>query len=891
MKRTATLHALQSIRTQFGLVSACMLLGLLLAFYIGGRYILVHMIREAEQNIQFVSTDIKSVVYGELGNVKNAVEKAAAAAAQEPFTLTNGILKTLIEPYANVTPINLAVALDANGNFLHGYYQIPGEPVVPVLPDEFNPYLSAASPLYTSLFSQQNASGLIVFRNKPTFFAVAHVIAPDQTTRAFVILGSLFHNAPLVSRINAITHGMQVSLSDKLYSPPAPDDHWPSRLAPVIRDALNYCSGGRWHLGDNAFEAVIPVNDILGKEVTSISIRMPGSFSSLARIALGWLTSFIATVGIVFVLPIFWLQTRIVLNPLTKLSEQIRTIGESHLDGDCEAIRWPHKDEFGVLAQSVNDMVSALAQKTRLNKQNEQRQRALIAAVPDCLCVFDTQAHVVTVHKQPDYAHPIPGLIPRQPVSPPIFPEVDCENLKKAVKDTFRTEQPQLAMLSCREADGTYRHFETRISRMDALYALVVFRDVTKEWRERENREQAEDRLSKIEKMESLSTLAAGIAHDFNNILTIIQNTVEITWESPAEDERDALATIRQATGKGAVLTRELMTYAGHHGTVFKREDPNTIVLDMEKLMGGVIAANVILELKLTPGLPHIDADPHQFWKVIINLLKNASEAMGGASGHIRISTYPLELDEYNINDFFSTHAITPGLGVVFQIDDTGSGISKDVINRMFEPFFSTKAVGRGLGLATVFGIVDAHNGGIAIASELGKGTSFRVWVPAASSAPDTPTPLPQKTATRVTTEAAAPTAPPAAAAPQTPRPSVLVVEDDLAILQATRIVLRSLKVEAITASSKREALSIFRKHADDISLILLDAQIGQLDNVRLLTTLRLRKPGVPAVIVSGHNESRIQQMFDSEPYDGFLNKPYTRDELKAVLSRFTTFK
>ena len=118
-----------------------------------------------------------------------------------------------------------------------------------------------------------------------------------------------------------------------------------------------------------------------------------------------------------------------------------------------------------------------------------------------------------------------------------------------------------------------------------------------------------------------------------------------------------------------------------------------------------------------------------------------------------------------------------------------------------------------------------------------------------------------------------------------------MVVEDDLAILQATRIVLRSLKVEAITASSKREALSIFRKHADDISLILLDAQIGQLDNVRLLTTLRLRKPGVPAVIVSGHNESRIQQMFDSEPYDGFLNKPYTRDELKAVLSRFTTFK
>jgi len=893
MNSSLILTSLRSIRTKFGLVTAGILLGLLLVFYLGGRFILVHMIREAEKDIQLIGNDIKSVVHSELRALQQVAIRAADALSLSGGEVTHEFLQTQLGPFSDEgTPVNLVIALAADGKFLKGCFLAPGKPLQPVEGDEVLPYLTLLPSLLATDTVGRIPSGVITFRQKPVFIAAAPHKKTSGEAAGFILIGSLFNNHPLLSKINKVTHGMQVAVSDQQRSRHAAGKGKPvpakTGIAPVFAEALNYYSGGLWHLGENVFEAVIPIHDILGKEVTSISIRLPQTFSSLASIALGWLTVFVASVGILFVLPIFWLQTRIVLNPLTSLSEQIRKIGECHLDGNCASLHWPHKDEFGMLAQSVNSMLDALSHKTKQVGQIEQRQRALIAGMPDGLCVFDANAHLVAVHKQPDYAHPIPGLIAGHPIMPPLFPEADCETLRKAIGETFRTEKIQMVIVSCRESDGSYRHFETRISRMDTYFALVILRDVTAEWRERETRVQIEDRLAKIQKMESLGNLAAGIAHDFNNILAIIQNTVEVTWESPDASEKEAVGTIRQATGKAAALTRELMTYAGQTRITFKRDDPNTVVLDLEKLMGGVVAPNVSIELKLTPGLPQIDTDPQQFWKVLINLLKNASEAMNGTRGHIRISTYPLTLTPANIGDFFSTHALAPGNGVVFQVDDTGSGIPREVINRLFEPFFSTKAVGRGLGLATVFAIVDAHNGGIAIDSELGKGTTFRVWLPAVKtfySAVLSPA-APTSSLRAVTASGKEAVSAPVQAVPL-PRPLVLLVEDDPAILQSTAIALRSLNADPLTAATKREALALFRKQADNVSMILLDAHIGHLDNVRLLSTLRARNPHVPVVIISGYSETRIREMFTSEPYNGFLSKPYTRNELKDVLERF----
>lgn len=883
----------RSIRTKFGLVTGGILLGLLFVFYLGGRYILVHMIREAEKEIQVIGSDIKSVVYTELSQLQQTAFQAAQGLSQLGTPLTQESLQNLLVPFAGRTPINMAALFSANGQFQSGCFLMPGSPLEAISASAMQPYISQSSPLLDQIKLRKSAAGMISYQSKPLFIALVPVTSSTDTT-AFLLVGSLLRNNPLLSRINETTRGMQIAVSDRRISKSSALSIDPAKLhdiAPIFPATLNFCSGGRWHLGENTFEAVLPIQDILGKEVSAISIRLPRTFSSLANIALGWLTAFVASVGIVFVLPIFWLQTRIVLNPLTSLANQIRNIGDHHLDGNCTYLQWPGKDEFGLVVQSVNGMLDALSRKTQHICQIEQRQRALIAGMPDCLCVFDTNGNLVAIHKQPDYVHPIPGLITGRPITPPLFPESDCEALRKAIAETFRTEKIQMVIISCRESDGSYRHFDTRISLMDAFFALVILRDVTLEWREREARQQAESRLIKIQKMESLGNLAASIAHDFNNMLAIIQNTLDLTWEQPCPNKEEdvAVSTIRQAASKGAALTRELMTYAGQTQTIFKRDDPNSLILELEKLMGGVIAPNIALELKLTPGLPKVDADPHQFWKVIINLLKNASEAMNGARGHISIGTYAFEMTETNRDDFFSTQELIPGPGVVFQIDDTGSGIPRDMIERLFEPFFSTKSVGRGLGLATVFGIVGSHNGGIAIDSEPGKGSTFRVWLPAIKASDLRHS----ASEAAVSSDRALPEAAlqphPAVLAP--PKPCVLMVEDDQAILQTTRILMRSLGAEVLTAASKREALALFRKHADTINLILLDAQIGSLDNVRLLATLRMRKSGIPTIIVSGHTETRIREMFATEPFNGFISKPYTTEDLWSTLSPFITLK
>ncbi|MDD3584754.1 MAG: PAS domain-containing protein, partial [Kiritimatiellae bacterium] len=387
-------------------------------------------------------------------------------------------------------------------------------------------------------------------------------------------------------------------------------------------------------------------------------VQVPDSFTALARVALGWLTCFIAVVGIVFVIPIFWLQSRLFLNPLDTLTQQIREIGSHLLDEACPAIDWPHDDEFGVLAQSVNEMIGVLALKTRQNEQSKQSQRALIAGMPDGLCVFDVKGRLVSLLKQPDYTNPIPGLVVGESLSPPIFPESDCDAFGRAMREALCSDRTQMVMLCCREADGSYRHFEVRVSRMDDEQGVVVWRDVTKEWREREVREQVEAHLAKVQKMESLGTMAAGIAHDFNNILAIIQNTVELVRIQSDDEESEAARTIRQAADKGATLTRELMTYAGHTPAEFECQDVNAMIRELKSLMSGVVAQNVILDFKLAPDLPPVAADPHQFWKVIINLLRNASEAFKGASGHITVSTSLLTLTRQISVDFFSTRPL-----------------------------------------------------------------------------------------------------------------------------------------------------------------------------------------------------------------------------------------
>jgi signal transduction histidine kinase len=586
----------------------------------------------------------------------------------------------------------------------------------------------------------------------------------------------------------------------------------------------------------------------------------------------------VAGIGTFFIILVFSLQARMIFAPLRQITDAVKKVmGGHYAPGDYPKLKWEGKDEFGLFVQSVNEMASSLSEKTLALAEQREYQAALLTSIPDCVCLFDREARLVKMYKQPDLVSPIRGVVAGECLMSPFFLEQDCEHLQEAIGKTFGTGKSQLAFVSLRETSDMFRHFEVRACKINPEHALVVLKDITREKRESDHKKQVEGHMVRVEKIESLGTLAAGIAHDVNSMLTVIRNTLEVTWKDPVKEEMEGIRTILQAAEKGSQLTRELMTYAGQNQVKFKRSDPNEIVLAMEKLLQGVMASNVILDLALGEKLPKVDADPHQFWKVLLNLLKNASEAMNGLRGAVRIRTYELRLTEHSKRDFFCTHSLACEPGVVFEISDTGVGIPKEILKRVFEPFFSTKSSGRGLGLATAFGIVDTHNGAISIASEVGKGATFRIWLPVSKMAPTEEGQ--DKVSERVIS----------AKKPTSERPCVLIIEDDRAVLQTTRILLQSLGVDSLEAGSKRDAIGVFGKNSDRINLVFLDATIDNLDNVKLLGLLRQHNPEIPVVIVSGYSEKRISQMFAAQPFEGFLGKPYTRDQLIAAIRPFVS--
>lgn len=673
---------------------------------------------------------------------------------------------------------------------------------------------------------------------------------------------------------------------------------------------------------------------------------------------------------------------RITHAPLRSLARQItHTATDSHPHG---YLHWRRNDELGTIAQGANNLINQLLRKNEQITQLESRQNALIAGLPDAICIFSTRAELSTLYKQPDYTLPIPGLIIGSPLTSPIFPQSDCQTFERHLAQAFKTNTVQLLMLACRNPDNTYRHLETRINRIEPLHALVVFRDVTKEWSERSARKVMEERIAQVARFESLGHLAASTAHDFNNILAIIQNTIEACWgATPPAGQREAISTLRDATTRGANLTRELMTYAGQTHFIFKRTPLNRLILDTEKLMSGLLTNNISLEMRLANHTLIVEADPLQFWKVVVNILKNASEAIGPNRGHIMLRTYPFTMTEAVRSDFFSTNELQPMPGAILQIDDTGRGIPPDILTRLFEPFYSTKSVRRGLGLSTVFGIVDAHSGGIAITSKPGQGASFRIWLPLSQeryAVAGTQHPESQKKSEEIREQAqegeALPLLPgshqagdavskpllsessqagegaagvsgvvepergdpvtaeatpvceqeravdvdgsgeralsalqeesepresrvsgegkpgksgesavgtlPAAAPPAVPY--VLSIEDDPAILKTNGLLLKMIGVTPLLASTRQEAQTLFSRHAAQIKLILIDAQSGRLDNVRLLATLRAHHPTIPVIVTSGLSEAHIAELFATTPYDVYLSKPYSYQDLKRCV-------
>ena len=872
-------RAYHSIRTRYSLSTAVFLLILLAMFYAGGRVVLVHLVRDTEAQVKELGSDMARIAY------RDAEKARGRIAAHLDETLTGaeaGSLRVrdLVDPKGRSSVLSLAVRLSAGGVPEEGACRDAQGRVRAVAAGQLSAYGATLAAWCRSLAERRGGKstpvGLLRLGGRQ------HYVTVRPLGGGFIMVGVPFDAAEFARSMNDNHAGMAIRVTNRQTdvvqrektrrADVARNDYG---FAPLFSEAANFYAGGFWDLNSTPFEAVFAVRDIAGNAVSMIAVSLPKTLASVTALAISRLTFFVAFVGMLVVLPIFWIQGRLLLNPLTRMTKAVRDLGERHQTEDCPHLEWDGKDEFAVLAASVNRMLETVSARAVAIAQMEQQHKALIGGIPDAVAVFDLRGRLVTVSKEAEGVAPLPGFHPGEPPSAAVFGEAETQQFLKTLADTAATGAIGQVRLKVQRPAGVprsvpTRHFELRMTRMDEHFVLVIVRDVSAEVAEHKLRLEAEQRALDSSKRESLTALAAGIAHDMNNVLSVMLQAAEAAGvEGGAGGAERALGVIRDATRRGTAMMRELTAFAGENRITLMRAHPRLVVEDVRQLATRLVGANIVLTIGANADAPDVDVDPNQFWKVLFNIVKNAGEAIGSRPGHIDLSAVPFEMTRDESPSFASERSLADGPGVLFRIRDDGPGIAPGLLSRIFDPYVSSKSLGRGLGLATVRTIVDAHGGGIRVRSKLDAGTTFEIFLPVST--------MPAAEACSA--------APVAAEASESLSGDVLVVDNDEAILKTTSILLKALKLDPRMAHDRREALAVVRRHAAQLRAIVLDAHLGGIDTVRLLRAFRVGAPQVPVVVSSGSPEEEIRAMFGDHSYDAFLAKPYTLDELKRAVS------
>ncbi len=382
-----------------------------------------------------------------------------------------------------------------------------------------------------------------------------------------------------------------------------------------------------------------------------------------------------------------------------------------------------------------------------------------------------------------------------------------------------------------------------------------------------------ERKLLETQKLESLGLLAGGIAHDFNNLLTgILGHTSLMLAELPAgSPDREHASHIETIATRAADLCKQMLAYSGKGRFSVERVDLNDLVEDTARLLAVSVSKKAALEFRLERPLPELLADATQLRQVVMNLVINASEALGDYGGTIELATSLVHADR----NYFTSAVLSPDLPegdyVCLEVIDNGCGMDPEVQARIFDPFFTTKFTGRGLGLAAVHGIVRSHGGALRVESTLGRGTTFRLLFPCA---PGTRT-------QREETAAANPV--------WRPGGRVLVVDDEPIVRRITSRLLESLGFEVILATDGIEAGDIFEREHGDFAFVMLDLTMPRLDGEETFHALHCLNPDTRVLLMSGYDETEAMTRFAGLGLAGFIQKPFTlgvlREKVKQVLA------
>ncbi|MBU1626861.1 response regulator, partial [bacterium] len=430
------------------------------------------------------------------------------------------------------------------------------------------------------------------------------------------------------------------------------------------------------------------------------------------------------------------------------------------------------------------------------------------------------------------------------------------------------------SVLNMRRKDGSlFPAHLVVVPRKDSDGKIVDFygiaEDITEQMRAEKERRSLEAQIQHAQKLESMGVLAGGIAHDFNNLLMgILGNAsialMELSLESPVTRR---IQQIETTALRASELTNQMLAYSGKGAFVIQPLNLSRLVEEMSHLLETVISKKAVLKFDFADYLPLIEGDATQIRQIVMNLITNASDAIGDKSGIITITTGSIEVDR---NYFFGTYLnenMEEGIYVFFEVSDTGSGMNEETKSKIFDPFFSTKFKGRGLGLAAVLGIVRGHKGAIKVYSESGRGTSFKVLFPCAKNQDINIEIEKMKKESEWSSEG-----------------TVLVVDDVETVRSVAKIILEKFGFKVLTARDGKEGVEVFEEFKDEIILVILDMTMPRLSGEEAFMEMRKIKSDVRVILSSGYKEKEATCHFAGKGLAGFIQKPYRPKDLLVVM-------
>jgi len=542
------------------------------------------------------------------------------------------------------------------------------------------------------------------------------------------------------------------------------------------------------------------------------------------------------------------------------------------VDGVCSN----HLQNPAVRALVVNYRdVTASRQAEEALRANEALRSAMLDSALDGIICIDHESRILEFNRAAEtiFGYARQDVIGRDLadiIIPPAWRDRHHEGMARYFARGEAQAFGRRIELTAMRADGSEFPAELALSRIPGTTPQFVgyLRDISDRVAAEQERRRLAEQMQHAQRAESLGVLAGGIAHDFNNLLTVILGYAGLAAARPdvGTDGRRMLHEIEAAAERAADLTGQMLAYSGHSSFAFGPVNVEAVAREMSELVRVAISKDARVTLELTPASAIGDAT--QIRQVILNLMTNAADALDGGAGTITVRTGVRDADPAELRNPYLSGDLPAGLYAWIQVADTGSGMTPETLARLFDPFFTTRFMGRGLGLSAVLGIVRSHHGAIKVASVPAHGTVVDVYLPwAPESQPAHTTDTPPVT---------------------TPRRSglVLVVDDEPTVQQFVRRTLEGAGFDVQVAEDGVAGLKAFTTHQREIVAIVLDATMPGLDGAGMLAEVRRLAPVLPVLVISGYAEQDIAGRFAGAGVHVFLHKPFRPQRLIDEMCR-----